>query len=1480
MIAAFYTGNNSITASQKYQLIDRVLTLEFTIEPQDVVVPEGHSVLLQCAGSVQPGALKEGKTAPNIRWRGPDGQELGIVGDTFRNQLKNGSLYISSVEENRGLTGSYQCLLNVDGIGTIVSRSATVSIARLPEIDQDFMELYLLPGQTAYFRCMIAPIQSGIKHHVQWLKDDAPLHFDTMRMVILPSGALEIDEVSNSDRGTYQCNVTSGTISRLSSKKNLNIKKSQGQSESLAAPQFQIGPSPQTVKEGDTVTFECVANGNPKPQIRWLRKGEEIDMNDLDSRFSIIGTGSLQISSAEDTDSDNYQCRASNSVDSLDAQATLQVQVPPKFIQSPVDKVAYEKEELELGCSIRGKPKPVIKWLKNGDVITPNDYMQIVGGHNLRILGLLNSDAGMFQCVGSNPAGSVQASARLKIIEPVRETKQSKTTKSLSTRKQNPPPDETVRTKSSSESKKLSKSALDSLIPDEPGKGARPSLNFGPEDSNYEDDMENYDDMLPLYDDDETELRLPGRFDSGRRIITPHTDDTSIQEAVFNPYPKHTDQHHKLDDTHLAKVPLPGAPRDLEAQIVKPRFVALSWMEPIKNPDEVVSYSVYYKMHTSDRERKITTKSRDDQQVNIQSLLPGKIYQFRVVGNSNHGPGESSEVLEVSTQPEENIAGPPTNVEGLALSHNSILVKWDPPLVTNGVITKYRIYYAENDSGDMYTDSTSPNLEAELTELRPFTEYTISVVPFNQNGMGDPSNEIKIKTFSSTPSEPPSNVTLEVTSSTSITVHWEPPPEEERNGQITGYKIRYRKLRESPQVKTTPANVRHFELNNLDRMSEYQVKIAAMTVNGSGPFSEWFRVLTYENDLDETQVPGKPRWITVRAGAQSIALHWAPPAQQDIKIRSYILGWGKGVPDDNTQELNENIRYFELKNLEPNTEYVLSLRARNIKGDGPPIYDNVKTRDEEPLDVPAPLQVPVGLRAITMSPNSIVVYWTDMTLSKSQQVTDNRHYTVRYGVSGSNRYRNHNTTDLNTMIGDLKPNTQYEFAVKVVKGRRESAWSMSVLNTTLPNIPLSPPRNFTVQSDGTNPQNVILQWQPPKHNIGMINGYVIYYTTDLTKRDRDWDDESVDEGVHMKIIENLKPFTTYYFKIQAKNSKGYSPFSAMVTYKTGTAVLMQDSSIMGGGVNNQMIIIIIAGATAVTLIIAIVIILLLCRRKVPSTPDHTKKSYQKNNAGIPKPPDLWIHHDQMELKNVEKGHHHTNSTHVSACSDGASSSGAMTLPRSVVHEYDSDPALPHVTNSLDKRSYVPGYMTTSMNSTMERPQYPRTQYNMSSRSHINVDAALSQQSLNQPQNNSLAQTPENPYAYDSMPSNYSNASVTYAPGMSVEVPKRGQGHPLKSFSVPGPPPPNISTPIITNPNKHSVPAVTIRPQNASPYKKASFSSLTPTNRLQSGPSVAHSNDEIQRLAPSTSTEELNQEMANLEGLMKDLSAITANEFEC
>lgn len=160
------------------------------------------------------------------------------------------------------------------------------------------------------------------------------------------------------------------------------------------------------------------------------------------------------------------------------------------------------------------------------------------------------------------------------------------------------------------------------------------------------------------------------------------------------------------------------------------------------------------------------TQSRDEQMANVQSLLPGKTYQFRVVGNSNHGPGESSTVYEVKTQPEENIAGPARNVVGHAMSHREIHVKWEAPLVANGNITKYRVYYAEPDGLEAHSETNE--LEVILVELRPYTEYTIYVVTFNENGIGESSSEITVKTFSSTPDEAPVNITLEATSSTVI----------------------------------------------------------------------------------------------------------------------------------------------------------------------------------------------------------------------------------------------------------------------------------------------------------------------------------------------------------------------------------------------------------------------------------------------------------------------------------------------------------------------------------------------------------------------------------------------------------------------------------------------------------------------------------------------------------------------------------------
>lgn len=51
---------------------------------------------------------------------------------------------------------------------------------------------------------------------------------------------------------------------------------------------------------------------------------------------------------------------------------------------------------------------------------------------------------------------------------------------------------------------------------------------------------------------------------------------------------------------------------------------------------------------------------------------------------------------------------------------------------------------------------------------------------------------------------------------------------------------------------------------------------------------------------------------------------------------------------------------------------------------------------------------------------------------------DTRYYKVKYTADNSAKTKILNVTGLNVMIDDLKPNSLYEFAVKLVKGTVEA----------------------------------------------------------------------------------------------------------------------------------------------------------------------------------------------------------------------------------------------------------------------------------------------------------------------------------------------------------------------------------------------------------------------------------------------------------
>ncbi|KAL1444292.1 hypothetical protein MTO96_007078 [Rhipicephalus appendiculatus] len=876
-------------------------------------------------------------------------------------------------------------------------------------------------------------------------------------MLVLPSGALELDAVQTTDEGAYQCSAHNADRNRVSSAGNLFVSLSYDDANKISAPTFVAAPKSTVAVKGSNVTLDCAANGNPRPNLTWLKDGVTIDMSLLDSRFRKVGVGSLQIESIQEADEGTYMCRAENHEDSVDASATVEVQVPPRFTKKPKNKVAYEKEDVEFECEVYGKPDPVVQWYHNGEAIIQSEYFQIVNGNSLRILGLVDADKGIYQCVGSNPAGNIQTAVQLIILD-------------------------------------------------------------------------------------------PGNLQRSKDV--------------------------------------PSAPRDVTARLVSTRFATLSWSVPERVEGHILAYSVYYREEGSTRERVLNTTRQSLEEIIIQGLRPSTKYYFRVVGYNEHGPGESSPELEVETNPEVSIPGPPRSLKAIPVSATAIRVYWEAPESRKEVVQHYQLSYQETGTTeDEEKRVTTTDTWYHLRNLKKYTEYNIWITAVNQNGSGISSEETLARTFSDAPSDIPQNVTLEAASST-----------ETQNGIITGYKIRY-KLKGSRRgdTITTDGNRRLYALSGLEKGAQYSVKIAALSVNGTGPATDWMTVETYQNDLDESRVPDQPSGLRAKPTSTSIFVSWAPPRNQDIMIRGYTIGWGIGLPDVYTKVLNGKQRYYTIENLQPSNEYVISVRAFNQIGDGQPIYETVKTLIESTPEPLVPMLPPVGLKAIVLSPNTVVLFWSDSTLASSQVITDNRFYTVRYKGHGQPKYRYFNSTNLNCMIDDLRPNTLYEFAVKVVKGRRESAYSMDVLNTTQEAAPSSPPRDLTIVPSEDSPTTVNLHWQPPKQQNGMVTGYVILYTADNSQKDRDWVVEAVVGDRMSAVIKGLTTDTTYHFKIQARNSKGYGPLSSEVAYHTGLELASGPTS--NGGISNNVLYIAIASGFTVILLILIVICYMMCRRR-------------------------------------------------------------------------------------------------------------------------------------------------------------------------------------------------------------------------------------------------------------------------------------------
>ena len=91
-------------------------------------------------------------------------------------------------------------------------------------------------------------------------------------------------------------------------------------------------------------------------------------------------------------------------------------------------------------------------------------------------------------------------------------------------------------------------------------------------------------------------------------------------------------------------------------------------------------------------------------------------------------------------------------------------------------------------------------------------------------------------------------------SSTSIEVRWSPPPLEDQNGDITAYKILYRRMslvsNSNPETMVqVDADVRSYVLEGLRKYSLYDIRVVACTAIGDGPPSDSLSIRTAEDGM-------------------------------------------------------------------------------------------------------------------------------------------------------------------------------------------------------------------------------------------------------------------------------------------------------------------------------------------------------------------------------------------------------------------------------------------------------------------------------------------------------------------------------------------------------------------------------------------------------------------------------------------------------
>ncbi|XP_068119236.1 protein sidekick-2 isoform X4 [Hyperolius riggenbachi] len=961
----------------------------------------------------------------------------------------------------------------------------------------------------------VANARPLMKLNIVWKKDGALVSSGVSEF----GRRLSILNPTLSDAGYYSCEATlrSSSVPPVTAGAFLTV---------LEPPQFLKEPEKHLSAEMEKVVdIPCQAKGVPQPSISWYKDAALIDVR-RDTRFRLVGGGSLRISGLMPEDTGMFQCFARNSAGEVQSSTYLAVtSIAPNITKGPLDSTVIDGTALILPCETSGAPRPAITWQK-GDRILASGSVQLARFTLLESGSLLISpahisDMGTYTCTATNSRGADDASADVVVW--------------ARTRIINPPTDQSVI--------KGTKASMSCGVSHDPSVAIR----YIWEKDGAPLSVEN----LPRIQMDKNGTLHISQTWSGDigtytcRILSVGGNDSR--------------------SAHLRVRQLPHAPENPVALLstTEPRSINLTWARPFDGNSPLIRYILEVSENNAPWIILFANLDPDYSAFVVRNLIPARSYQFRLCAVNDVGKGQISRETERVTLPEEPPSAPVQNVLATGRTNQSILVQWQPPPEShqNGVLKGYVIRYCLSGLpvDYQYRNLSNPDLSNVLLEdLIIWTNYEIEVAAFNSAGLGVFSAKVTEWTLQGVPTVPPGNVKVEAVNSTTLRFTWSPPNPQFVNGVNQGYKLIAWDPAQEDDVSVVTVrpnfqdNTHVGFISGLQKYHSYLTCVLCFTSPGEGPRSPPQLVWTHED------VPGPVGSLGFDDILDtSLRVTWQEPTEKNGILSGYKISCQEFNQTNTrvTHYLPNVTLEYRVTGLTSLTTYTIQVAGMTSKGQGAVSSSTISSG--VPPELPG---APTNVAVSNIGPRSVTLQFRpgyDGKTSISRWQVE-----AQIGTQGESEdwvlvHQLVNEPNARSMlVPGLNPYTFYSFRMRQVNIVGSSPPSLpSRKIQTLQAPPDMFPANVTLRT--ASQTSLWVRWVPLPEMAYNGNPDSVGYKIRYLRSDKKG--ESLTHVIHDRIereytIENLEEWTEYSVQVVAFNAIGTGPWSPAGVARTRESV--------------------------------------------------------------------------------------------------------------------------------------------------------------------------------------------------------------------------------------------------------------------------------------------------------------------------------------